>query len=98
MGQSRIGRFLAMLATAGVQVIIETHSDHVLNGVRLAVSRGELSPPHTAVHFFNSRPRSVADPAHIVSPQIDTKGNLSEWPLGFFDQAERDLAALAGWD
>ncbi len=98
MGQSRMGRFLAMLATSGVQVIVETHSDHVLNGVRLAVSRGELSPRHTAIHFFNSRPRSHADPAHVVSPQIDEKGSLSEWPLGFFDQAERDLAVLAGWD
>lgn len=98
MGQSRMGRFLAMLATSGVQVIVETHSDHVLNGVRLAVSRGELSPKHTAIHFFNYRPRSQADPAHVVSPQIDAKGSLSEWPLGFFDQAERDLAVLAGWD
>ncbi len=98
MGQSRMGRFLAMLATSGVQVIIETHSDHVLNGVRLAVSCGELSPKHTAIYFFNHRPRSPADPAHVVSPKIDATGNLSEWPLGFFDQAERDLTILAGWD
>lgn len=98
VGQSRMGRFLAMLATSGVQVIIETHSDHVLNGIRLAVSRGELTPEHAAVHFFNSRPRSKEDPAHVVSPKIDSRGNLSEWPHGFFDQAERDLAALAGWD
>ncbi|WP_322629386.1 DUF3696 domain-containing protein [Halothiobacillus sp.] len=97
MGQSRMGRFLAILAASGVQVIVETHSDHVLNGVRLAVSRGEISPEHMAIHFFNYRPRSQDDPAHVVSPKIDTKGNLSEWPDGFFDQAERDLAVLAGW-
>ena len=35
-GQSRVGRFLAHLAASGVQVVAETHSDHVLNGVRLA--------------------------------------------------------------
>ena len=90
MGQSLMGGFLAILAKAGVQVIIETHSDHVLNGVRVAFD--------TAIHFFNSRPRSDADPAHITSPKIDTNGSLSEWPVGFFDQAERDLATLAGWD
>lgn len=98
MGQSHMGRFLSMLATSGVQIIVETHSDHVLNGVRLAVSRGELSPNHTAIHFFNYRPRSDTDPAHVVSPQINATGNLSEWPFGFFDQAERDLAVLTGWD
>ncbi|MHB1643329.1 MAG: DUF3696 domain-containing protein [Acidithiobacillus sp.] len=98
MGQSHMGRFLAMLATSGVQIIVETHSDHVLNGVRLAVSHGELSPKDTVIHFFNYRPRSETDPAHVVSPRIDLKGNLSEWPIGFFDQAERDLVVLAGWD
>ncbi|NMM13370.1 MAG: DUF3696 domain-containing protein [Rhodoferax sp.] len=98
MGQSLMGSFLAMLAKSGVQVIIETHSDHVLNGVRLAVSRGDLRPTDITIHFFNSRPRFPADPAHVTSPKIDANGGLSEWPLGFFDQAERDLAALAGWE
>lgn len=97
MGQSQIGAFLAMLAAAGVQVIVETHSDHVLNGVRLAVNQGKLLPEKTAIHFFNSCPRSEDDPAHVVSPRLDCNGNLSEWPTGFFDQAERDLAMLAGW-
>jgi predicted ATPase len=98
LGQSRMGSFLAMLATSGVQVIVETHSDHVLNGVRLAIKSGALSPEQTAIHFFNYRPRSGTDPAHVVSPQVDATGNLSEWPLGFFDQAERDMAVLVGWD
>src|SRR5262249_33333894 len=35
--QSEMGRILARMATAGVQLIVETHSDHLLNGVRLAV-------------------------------------------------------------
>jgi hypothetical protein len=37
-GQSKLGRFLAMVAGAGAQVIVETHSDHVLNGIRLAAT------------------------------------------------------------
>lgn len=97
MGQSRIAAFLAMLAASGVQIILETHSDHVLSGVRLAIQQGEILPEETAVHFFNPRPRSAKEPAHVVSPQIDKNGNLSEWPTGFFDQAEKDLAKLAGW-
>jgi len=97
MGQSKIGVFLGMLAASGVQILIETHSDHVLNGVRLAINQGKLSPIQVAIHFFNSRPRSCDEPAHVMSPQIDKNGNLSEWPGGFFDQAEKDLAALAGW-
>lgn len=97
MGQSRMGFFLASLVRSGVQVIVETHSDHVLNGVRLAVREKNLPPENAAVHFFNRRPRSSEDPAHVVAIRIDSDGNLSEWPGGFFDQSEKDLTALAGW-
>jgi predicted ATPase len=97
LGQSRMGGFLAMLAASGVQVIVETHSDHVLNGVRLAVKDQTLPHIAAALHFFNPRPKDASEPAHVSSPRIDPYGNVSEWPTGFFDQAEKDLAALAGW-
>ena len=95
--QSVMGQILAHFAAAGVQIFAETHGDHVLNGVRLAVSKGSIQPRAVAVHFFNVVPEQPDGPAHIVSPFFDSKGNLSEWPTGFFDQADRDLAALAGW-
>lgn len=97
MGQSRMGFFLANLARSGVQIIVETHSDHVLNGIRLAVRDQTLPPQNAAVYFFNRPPRTSEDPAHVVAVRIDSTGNLSEWPGGFFDQSEKDLAALAGW-
>ncbi len=92
MGQSQIGRFLATMAAAGVQILIETHSDHVLNGIRLALREGVISPEQTQIHFFT---QSIESP--VISPQVDTQGNFSEWPTGFFDQSEKDLAILAGW-
>lgn len=52
-GQSKLGRFLARVAGAGAQVVVETHSDHVLNGMRLAVAEDRvLSPDATVVHYF----------------------------------------------
>lgn len=39
-GQSAVARLTCAAAAAGTQVIVETHSDHILNGVRLAVKRG----------------------------------------------------------
>lgn len=97
-GQSAMGHFLAMVAQAGVQVLVETHSDHVLNGLRLAVFNRQLEAENAAIHFFNSRPRDAQEHAHVVSPLLDSQGNLSEWPPGFFDQAETDLGKLAGWN
>ena len=97
-GQSQMGRFLAHIASSGVQVIIETHSDHVLNGIRLAVRNQTIVPERVAVLFFN-HPGVVSDGlAQVIAPLIDSEGNLSEWPEGFFDQSEKDLARLAGWE
>lgn len=95
-GQSKVGAFLAKVSDSGVQVIIETHSDHVLNGLRLAVKKELIKSENLIIHFFNKPPRNVTDPAHVFSVWVDRNGNLSEWPDGFFDQSEVDLAKLAG--
>lgn len=97
-GQSKMGYFLAQIAAAGVQVIIETHSDHLLNGLRIAVQSEIVSPSDVAVHFFSREEEENGGVKYnICSPLIDKEGNLSEWPEGFFDQSEKDLARLAGW-
>jgi len=97
LGQSQIGRFLAQIAANGVQVLVETHSDHVLNGIRLAVRDQKITPANVGIHFFNRSDFRSADSPQVVSPLVDSRGNLSEWPKGFFDQSENDLAQLAGW-
>ena len=93
-GQALMGQFLADVAQAGVQVVLETHSDHVLNGVRRSVKAGRLKPEQIAIHFF--RPRS-ANQTQVVSPQMDKSGNIDAWPEGFFDQFDKDLNYFAGW-
>jgi len=98
LGQSRIGEFLSTVAASGVQVILETHSDHVLNGVRLAVARNKISNTNTVIHFFSPDLTSAQQAPVVVSPQVDREGNLSEWPEGFFDQSEKDMTILAGWE
>lgn len=93
--QSQMGKMLASFAAAGVQIIVETHSDHLLNGVRLAVKERVLNPKLLAIHFFTE----AALEAHgVVSPVIDLEGRMSDWPAGFFDQSEMDLAKLSGWN
>lgn len=90
-GQGKMGIFLALVAAAGIQVFAETHSDHVLNGIRMAVRKGILSPDKVAVHFF--RPRD-AEKEQIVSPKIDRHGKVDQWPAGFFDETEKMLFEL----
>ncbi len=94
-GQALMGQFLAEVASSGVQVILETHSDHILNGVRRLVKSGKILPEDVALHFFRA---SSADAAQVVSPQINDHGDLDDWPEGFFDQFDKDMNHFAGWD
>ncbi|HEX9871257.1 MAG TPA: DUF3696 domain-containing protein, partial [Candidatus Tectomicrobia bacterium] len=93
-GQALMGQFLSDVARAGVQVIIETHSDHILNGIRRSVRAGKLPPDQVAIHFF--QPRS-ANAAQVINPQLDSSGNIDTWPEGFFDQFDKDTSHFAGW-
>lgn len=88
-GQSNMGHFLATIAAAGIQVIVETHSDHVLNGIRRAIGEARvLSASDALVHFFD---------ADGTAPQLlkfTETGGVDSWPPGFFDQYQLDVTAL----
>lgn len=87
-GQSRMGRFLARLAGSGVQVVVETHSDHVLNGARLAIAEeSALAASNAVAHYF--------DRGGSVPISLTSRGEVTHWPDGFFDQLEDDLGRLA---
>lgn len=90
-GQTRLGELCARAAAAGVQVVVETHSDHVLDGARLMVKNRVLSRDAANFHYFQYTQGSVVR----QSPVVDEDGRLSEWPEGFFDQHRRNAASLA---
>ncbi|WP_081079115.1 AAA family ATPase [Burkholderia territorii] len=91
-GQSRMGVFLAWLAGRGVQVIVETHSDHVLNGVRRAIGEfGFLNHDSAIAHFFGAGDSDQPSIHHLAFTSL---GGISHWPQGFFDQYQIDVASL----
>lgn len=88
-GQSRMGFFLAWLSSKGVQVVVETHSDHVLNGMRRAIGEHDfLSPEDAVVYFFDGEDDAIQE-LHFTD-----RGSISHWPKGFFDQYQIDVMAL----
>lgn len=89
-GQLMLAELAVRASTSGVQVIIETHSDHFMNGVRIAVREGLVKPQQVNFHFFEREDGKTI----VSSPEIDADGRLSSWPAGFFDQHEESLAKL----
>lgn len=92
-GQSRMGTFLATLAASGVQILVETHSDHVLNGIRRAIGEYRVMAADRAlVHFFDMKRDGQPE---VSTLRFTSGGGLSDWPRRFFDQYQVDTAALA---
>jgi predicted ATPase len=92
--QVRVTGLLARAAKAGVQTIIETHSDHVLNGLRLAVHDGLLPHEEARIHYFERRVTPERIYHTVISPRIDADGRIEPWPPGFFDEMEIALGRL----
>jgi len=90
--QSQIGQFLAQVASLGIQVIVETHSDHILNGVRIAVKDGIIGKDDVNILFFARGAKFEGN--MVIKPRIYKDGGLDNWPEGFFDQFEKDLEKL----
>lgn len=87
---SLLGRMFAILAEAGVQLFIETHSDHVINGIRVAVKQKVITTDKVSFHFF----RRLGSKSMVKEIVVDETGEFSEYPTGFFDQWCDDLTKL----
>lgn len=102
-GQAKLGELLARAAAFGVQLFVETHSDHVINGVRVAVRDGILKPEDVNIAFFERRPHQVLGVdgeicteiySEINPIRVDNNGMFSDYPKGFLDEWDNQLEEL----
>lgn len=91
-GQTAMGKLLSLVANNGVQVIVETHSEHVMDGIRIAVKEKIIDCKKVQFNYFV---KNLDGHSEIQRPQIDSNGKLSFWPKGFFDQTLKNRAILA---
>jgi len=92
--QTAISKFLSMLAATGVNVLIETHSDYIVDGIRIAVTSKEskgLRKEDCLLVALNSGPNSADSLAELT---IGDDGRPSDWPRGFFDQHIANMRSL----
>lgn len=93
-GQSIIGQLISLASQSGVQIMIETHSDHIINGVRAAVKNKNIVTDNVIVYFLS---RDLTSPDHCTDVErieIDEDGRIDTWPEGFFDEWDKSLSIL----
>ncbi len=91
-GQTAMGKLLALCAAAGIQVIVETHSEHVMDGIRIAIKQKSIDNKKVKFHYFT---KIKNKPSIVQSPNINQDAKLDFWPEGFFDQTLKNRAILA---
>ncbi|MBU4011428.1 MAG: DUF3696 domain-containing protein [Proteobacteria bacterium] len=91
--QAELTEFLCFAANAGIQIILETHSDHVFNGIRKSIVKKEISNNDVAVHFFQLDKNALSKNTAI---KLNEHGRIIEHPKGLFDQFDDDLDQILG--
>lgn len=91
-GQSKIAELCAIACANGVQIIIETHSDHFINGIRVATKQKKIKPEQSKIYYFKKDKDEME--TKIDEINIGEDGGISAYPEGFFDQFDDDLDKL----
>lgn len=93
-GQGELIQFLSYLAQWGVQIMIETHSDHIYNGVRKGIRLDWIENENVGIYFFTQREDGCTVPVKIP---VDSEGKVLGHEDGLFDQIKKDLDVILGW-
>lgn len=90
-GQRKMGELISKCAASGVQILLETHSDHILNGIRIAVKQKVLKGEDAKLFYFSRERLDGTTIPTVETPKINDNGKLSYWPDGFFDEWDKAL-------
>lgn len=94
-GQAKLMELICRAACAGVQIIIETHSDHIINGMLVSVKEHLIENNMISLYYFDRKSESH----ETISSELPVLegGRIKKPPKGFFDQIDIDMKTLMGF-
>lgn len=90
-GQSKLAELIARTAKSGVQIFIESHSDHIFNGIRKAFHSKLIDKNIAKIHYFELNDKNATKSTEII---IAENGRILNSVPGLFDQFDDDLDEL----
>ena len=94
-GQAKMMQLLTLAAEHGIQIIIETHSDHIINGLLVASKIRNFEDDDLSLYYFDRDEESHSTDAKKL--EINSNHQVKNPPRGFFDQINIDLEKLFGF-
>ena len=74
--------------------MIETHSDHIYNGIRKSIRLDQIDTEKVSIYSFKQDEKGCSIPINIP---INEEGKALRNTDGFFDQINKDLDVILGW-
>lgn len=90
---SRLTELICLASQSGIQIIIETHSDHVINGVLVQCKKFEIEKKginKDYVSLYQVERNEIEHSSVVEKIEILENGFIKNAPLGFFDQFRID--------
>lgn len=87
--QAKLGEFLAFMVNGGIQLIVETHCEHLINRVQYAVYNHEIKHDDVTILYKGS----ITEPFNVIP--LQTNGHFEvPFPEGFFDATLGELIEM----
>lgn len=93
-GQAELGKLITLVALNDVQIIVETHSDHIVNGIRVGVKENPVLKDKTILFYFEKVVKESEQYSEITNIEIDHRGELSEYPKNLLEEWSNQLLKL----
>lgn len=93
-GQAKLGELMSRAANSGVQIIVESHSDHVMNGIRVAAHQNLLKAEDVRFFYFSWNSEKQSGATQVETILMNQDGRIDKWPRGFFDELDHSLEIL----
>jgi predicted ATPase len=94
-GQAKLMELICKASHAGVQIIIETHSDHIINGALVCCHKNFISNEKIRIYYFDRDEKLHA--TKVSNLIVEKGGQISHPPKGFFDQIDVDMQSIMGF-
>jgi predicted ATPase len=93
--QSRLGEFFTWIAKAGIQLIVETHSEHLINKIKYQIYKTSLPATDVIIYYKPSIEENFIQLNINENGKFkDIDGNNVIFPSGFFDSTLKELLEI----
>lgn len=90
--QVRMAEMIAHQSRVGKRFVVETHSEHIVDALRVSLAEANLSDEeyrdlHCRVYYVETRGQQP----QVADLSVEPDGSVSDWPASFFGES-RELA------